>query len=204
MLFGLSLENGCQDSKFEYNVPMWVLPRHLAQTATSIADAIDRLRAQPPATAFNFLFADRFGDSRIIEATAKHQVVVSPPDGETDLVLTNHAVSDKIKDALVMRDSPSSTHYRYQTVRRLLSEARGTVSMDTAKAILSSHFDALEGRISPSLNSPCRHGEYKGKLTGTVSTVVVQVDSLVVRAEVSLGNPCENRWVTSVMPIVAP
>ncbi len=201
VLLGLSLENGCRNEEFEYNLPMWVLQRYLVQTAGSTEQAVSLLREHPPATAFNFLFADRSGDSRIIEATAKHQVVVTPSVGEDTLVLTNHAVADEIKPNLVMRSMPSSTHYRYQTVRRLLNEAHGTVTVDTVKQILSSHFDASIGCIHPGLNSPCRHGEYEGKLTGTVSTIVVKIDSAQVRAEVSLGNPCEARWVTSIMPI---
>jgi len=200
VLLGLSLENGCRDSEFEYNMPMWVLQRYLTQTAGSTADAITQLKAHPPATAFNFLFADRT-DSRIIEATAKHQVVISPPAGEHDLVLTNHALSDNIKPALVMRDYPSSTHYRYQTVSQLLSETRGTANMDTVKAILSSHFDASVGRVNPSLDSPCRHGEYEGKLTGTVSSIVIEILPDHIKAEISLGNPCENRWVRLTMPL---
>jgi isopenicillin-N N-acyltransferase like protein len=194
VLLGLSLEDGCTDDEFEHNLPMWILLRHLAQTCGTTPDVVEALRGAPPATAFNFLFADRSGESRIVEATARHQVVIEAQPGTQDLVLTNHALVDSIKPVLVPRDHPSSTDYRYETVRRLLTQARGTVSLETAKTILSSHYDASVGRVNPSLNSPCRHGEYEGKLSGTVSTVAIEVHADRVEAEISLGNPCEGRW----------
>ncbi len=200
-LFGLSLENGCTDAQFAYNMPMWILQRNLAQTSASTADAVAGLVAHPPATAFNFLFADRFEDSRVVEATAGHQVIVPPSSGAQECVVTNHALVDSIKPALVLREHPSSTDYRYRVVRELLTAARGTVSVQRVKEILSSHFDVSVGRVNPSLNSPCRHGEYVGKLTGTVSSVVLEICPDHIEAQISLGNPCEGRWRHDTLPI---
>ena len=195
---GLSLERGCPNDNFEHNLPWWIRFRHLVQFADSSTEILALTREIPAATPMNLIAVDASGQGCLLHETAKHTVTVEP--SEDSLVCTNHAVEDAIKPHLVLAEHPSGTDYRYETVRRLVDEAHGAITLETAKAIQSSHFDASEDIERPGPCSPCAHYEYVGKLAGTVSAVALEVKADAVHAQVSLGNPCEGRWIEHELP----
>ncbi len=199
VLFGLSLEKGVKDEVFDYNIPMWVLLRHLIQYKESTDEIVQGLAEYPPPTAFNFLISDKTASVKICHVAANNIVKISP-EGST-AVLTNHALVDDIKPVLVMRDHPSSTDYRFQTVKRFLDGKKGKIDVKAGKEALSSHYDSSTKKYYPSANTPCSHHEYEGKMAGTVSTVVIEIKEKQLSAYISLGNPCENRWTEDVLEI---
>jgi len=202
VLFGLAMEKGEKNSEFRHSVPMWILLRYAVQYSASSREVINILKEHLPATAFHFLVTDKNGDINIVEVTGRHIAVMKPQDAERFCVVTNHALSHEIKQYLVPRPFPTSTHFRYQTVCSLLTKHAGKINRNIAKSVLSSHYDALIGKNNPSLNTPCRHGEYEGKLSGTVSSVIIEITPTDLVSEISLGNPCENRWIISTMPLM--
>ncbi len=198
---GLSLERGCPDDNFAHNLPWWIRFRHLIQTASSSAEMLRITKEIPPATPMNLIAVDSANGGVLLHESANHTVEVAPIDDS--LVCTNHAIDDAIVPHLMMLEHPSGTDYRYQTMRRLVDEHTGRITLETAKAIQSSHFDASEGREKPGACSPCTHYEYVGKHAGTVSTVALEVTEASVRSNVSLGNPCEGRWIEHELPMAA-
>lgn len=193
IILGTALEDGCKNDEFHYGIPMWIVHRIVAEHASSTEEALSLINDYPMATSFNLFLADRSHDVKIVQATGKHTIVLDYNE-TTTAALTNHALTDEIKPYLVMREHPSSTDYRIQTVSRLIEEKAPKINRRSIQEILSSHFDAGAGRDYPSMDCPCRHGEYEGKMSGTVSCVTLSVTSKQVIAEVSLGNPCRNNW----------
>jgi len=199
VILGLALETGCPDDNFEHNLPWWIRFRHLIQNASSSAEMIRMTKEIPPATPMNTIAVDASAGGVLLHETAKHTAEVLPT--AESLVCTNHAINDAIKPHLILAEHPSGTDYRYKTVRRLVDESSGRITLETAKAIQSSHYDSSEGIEKPGDCTPCAHYEYIGKHAGTVSTVALEIGEESLRASVSLGNPCEGRWIEHVMGI---
>jgi hypothetical protein len=172
---------------------MWILFRDLAQHAGSADEALRRLDGSPPSVPISILAADRGGNGRLVQATAAHRVDLEP-EQET-LVCTNHARDERIAAHLILHEGPSGTDYRYRSMRALVDASRGAIDLETAKRIQASHRDGHDGDERPGVNCPCTHYEYEGKLAGTVSAVALEISSDGVLAHVSLGNPCEGRWI---------
>jgi len=198
-VLGLALEKGCPNADFVHNVPMWVLFRYLTQYSGSATEALERLRATSPSVPINMILADGKGNGRLAQTTAKHRIELEP-DEET-LVCTNHALDDRIASHLILLDHPSGTDHRYRGMRILVDGHRGRIDLAVAKRIQSSHYDSTDGAIRPGTNCPCTHYEYEGKHAGTVSTVALDVSDSRVTAHVSLGNPCEGRWIEHTMDV---
>ncbi len=200
-VLGLALEKACPDEDFEHNVPMWILFRDLAQHSNSATEALERLRMSPPSVPISIIVADVRGNGRLVQATAKHRVELEPE--EETLVCTNHALDDKIASHLILHERPSGTDHRYHGMRSLVSKHRGRIDLEIAKAIQSSHFDSTDDTIRPGTSCPCTHYEYEGRLAGTVSAVALSISKTDVVAHVSLGNPCEGRWIKHSMDVRA-
>ena len=199
VVLGLSLERGCPDDNFAHNLPWWIRFRHLIQTASSSAEIVQLAGEIPAATPMNLIAVDAQSGGVLLHETANRSVEIQPD--KDSLVCTNHAIDDAIKPYLILAEHPSGTDYRYETVRRLVNEHTGRITHEVAKAIQTSHIDASEGRDKPGACSPCAHYEYVGKHAGTVSTVALEVTEAAVRANVSLGNPCEGRWIEHELPM---
>lgn len=197
VIFGLSLENGCKNEVFDYNIPMWVVHRYLIQYKDNTGQIAEGLKEFSPPTAFNFLVSDSKKEVKICHVSANKIVEYKPE--ETFYVLTNHALNDDIKPYVILREHPSSTDYRYETVFNHIQNNKGKINVDVGKSALSSHNDSSNGKIIPSPNTPCSHHEYNNKMTGTVSSVVIELKEDRLEANVSLGNPCENRWIKDIL-----
>jgi len=198
-VLGLALEKGCPNEDFEHNVPMWILFRDLVQHSDSAAAALERLRTSPPSVPINILLSDSTGEGRLVQTTAKHRVELEP-EAET-LVCTNHALDERIAAHLILHEVPSGTDHRYDGMRALVATHRGEIDIETAKAIQSSHLDSADGSLRPGVNCPCTHYEYEGRHAGTVSAVALDISETEAVAHVSLGNPCEGRWIEHVLPL---
>jgi hypothetical protein len=116
------------------------------------------------------------------------------PQGDY-LTLTNHALEEEIKRHLVLREKPSSTHYRLESITKAVKSRLGKIDYKSGTEIMSTHFDASVGAENPSGNTPCRHYEFDGRFAGTCRSAVVELGKKEMKVLVALGNPCTATWV---------
>jgi len=104
-------------------------------------------------------------------------------------------LSDEIKPHLVLREIPSSTHHRFESMQKAVKARLGRIDEKAGIEIMSTHYDALTGETSPSGNTPCRHSEYEGRLSGTCRSAVVKLGKRKSILHIALGNPCVAQWI---------
>jgi len=190
---GTGLDNGTKTKVDDLGVPLDVIFRYIAQHCSTTAQATETLASLPLTVAGNFLFADRHRNVELIQATPHFRVPVKPNPQKDYLLVTNHALVEEIKPYLSLRPY-SSTHYRYHTMSNDLEANYGHINEDTAKEMMSSHYDWSVQDIHPCENTPCRHHEYKGELGGTNRSSVWNLDAPSIH--VALGNPCKGNWMS--------
>jgi hypothetical protein len=190
---GNSLEIGPKPEEAKIGVPMWAIFRHLAQFESSVDEAIQFVKNVESGITLTFLLADRDCNVAIAHKSPSNCAIIRPT---TDYIcVTNHALADEIKSHLLLRNNPSSTHYRLESIGKAVKGSAGRIDPDVAMEIMGTHYDASVGRENPSMNTPCRHGEYEGKLAGTCRSAVVQLGRKQLTFRVALGNPCTAKWV---------
>jgi predicted choloylglycine hydrolase len=194
LVVGTCLDNGTKTRVDDLGVSLNVIFRHIAQHCATTAQAVEVFASLPLTVAGNFFFADRYRDVELVQATPHFRVSVKPDPQKDYLLVTNHALVEEIKPYLSLRPYPSSTHYRYYTMSNDLETNHGHINEDTAKEIMSSHYDWSIQDIHPCENTPCRHHEYSGEFGGTNRSCVWNVDAL--SGHVTLGNPCKGNWVS--------
>jgi hypothetical protein len=190
---GNALEKCPLSNEAKIGVPLWVIFRQLAQFVDDVESAIDFLRGINAGTVFSFLLADRERKAAIVHRSPNDMVVIRPK--QDYIVMTNHALSDEIKPHLVMREAPSSTHHRFESVQKAVKARLGKIDDKTGIDIMSTHYDALTGETTPSGNTPCRHYEYEGRLSGTCRSAVIRLGKRKLTLHIALGNPCIARWI---------
>lgn len=191
--FGNSLENGPVREEARIGTPIWVIFRHLAQFVNNVESAVQFLRDADTGTAFSFLLTDRGRNAAIVHRTPRDIVVIRPK--EDYLVITNHALVDEVKPHLMLREAPSSTHFRFESMKKAVKGKLGKINERTGIEIMSTHYDSSVGEESPSGNTPCRHYEYDGRLSGTCRSAVIKLGRRQLTLLVALGNPCTAQWV---------
>lgn len=193
---GNALENGPQPKEVRKGVPMWTIFRYLAQFVDNVDDGVEFIRRADNGIAGSFLLGDRNGNAALIHLTPNSIEVIRPKEKETYLAMTNHALVDSIKKDLLLRENPSSTYYRYESLTKAIKHELGDIDDTTAMKIMSTHYDVYAGKDNhPSGNTPCRHYEYESRFAGTCRSAVVEMDKKRVKMYVGLGNPCTASWV---------
>ena len=191
--FGNALEQCPLPSEAMVGTPIWAIFRYLAQFGEDVESAIQFLKNVNSGTVFSFLLADRDRSAAIVHRSPRATVIVRP---EQDyLVLTNHALSEDIRQHLVLREKPSSTHYRFQSMQKAVKTRLGKIDEKVAAEIMSTHYDSSKNEINPSGNTPCRHCEYDGQLSGTCRSAVVRFGKRRLAFYIALGNPCTAQWI---------
>jgi len=190
---GNALEKCPLPNEAKVGVPIWVIFRQLAQFGNDVESAIQFLRGINTGTVFSFLLADRERNAAIVHRSPNDMVVIRPK--QDYLVMTNHALSDEIKPHLVLREIPSSTHHRFESMQKAVKARLGKIDEKAGIEIMSTHYDALTGETSPSGNTPCRHFEYEGRLSGTCRSAVVELGKRKSTLHIALGNPCVAQWI---------
>jgi len=196
--FGNSLEVGPRPDEAKIGVPMWAIFRYLAQFESNVESALQYLRSVESGISFSFLLLDKSGKAAIAHKAAGNFAVIRPTNEY--LYMTNHALTDEIKSHLVLRKKPSSTHYRLESIGKAVKENVGKIDAAVAIRIMSTHYDASVSKDNPGMNSPCRHGEYEGKLAGTCRSAVIRLGKKQLTLRVALGNPCIAKWVEVGLP----
>ncbi len=193
---GNGLENGPLRKDIRKSVPMWTIFRYLGQFVNNVSDGVDFLKKVDNGISGSFLLGDKKGNAAIVHLAPNTIDVIEPKNSDSYLAMTNHALTDRIKKDLSLRDNPSSTHYRYQSLKKAIKQNLGTIDSNAAMNIMSTHYDASVGKENhPSGNTPCRHYEYESKFAGTCRSAVIEIGDRQLKMYVALGNPCTASWV---------
>ena len=196
--FGNSLEIGPKQGEAKVGVPLWAIFRHLAQFEDNVDSALQFLRNVESGISASFILLDRSGKAKIAHKASGHFEVIKPENNY--LVITNHALTDEIRNHLVLRNNPSSTYYRLESIGKSVKDNIGKIDLTVAMKIMSTHYDPAVGTDNPSMNTPCRHGEYEGKLAGTCRSAVIRLAKKQLTLRVALGNPCIAKWMEVGLP----
>lgn len=194
---GNALEKCPVANEAKVGVPIWIIFRQLAQFGNDVESAIEFLRGANTGTVFSFLLVDRDRNAAIVHRSPQNMVVIRPK--QDYLVMTNHALSDEIKPHLVLREIPSSTHHRFDSMQKAVKARLGRIDDKAGIEIMSTHYDASTGEDNPSGNTPCRHYEYEGRLSGTCRSAVVKLSKRKLTLHIALGNPCIAQWIETDM-----
>jgi hypothetical protein len=200
---GTGLEQGPKREYARMGVPIFVLFRYLGQFVDNVESGIEFLKRADNGISGNFLLTDKTGAAAIIHLVPDDLAVIRPGRrGDDYFVLTNHALTDSVKERLTLRKYPETSHFRYQSVLRSVKKERGRIDLDRAVAIMSTHYDYSAGKDNhPSGNTPCRHYEYEGKFAGTCRSAVISLSKRAATMRVGLGNPCTATWTEVKLPI---
>ena len=190
---GNSLEIGPKPEEARIGVPMWAIFRHLAQFVSNVDSVLQYLRNVESGITFSFLLLDKSGKAAVAHKVSENFALIKPTNDY--LFMTNHALTDEIKNHLVLRKNPSSTHYRLESIGKAVRDNVGKIDAAVAMQIMSTHYDVSVGKDNPSMNTPCRHGEYEGKLAGSCRSAVIRLAKKQLTLRVALGNPCIAKWV---------
>jgi isopenicillin-N N-acyltransferase-like protein len=191
--FGNSLEIGPKPEEAKIGVPMWAIFRHLVQFESNVNSALRYLERVESGITVSVLLLDKDGRAAVAHKTPNNFAIVKPTSSH--LCVTNHALTNEIRDHLVTRNRPSSTYYRLESIEKSVNDNLGKIDADAAMRIMSTHYDVTLGKDMPSMNTPCRHGEYEGKLAGTCRSAVVRLAKKQLSLRVALGNPCVAKWI---------
>ncbi len=199
-IFIAGLALGTPKAKPRYLVPEGpngMLQRWIAQYANSAREAVDMLNSKGgvgdrgvATPAGSLVYVDR--DEAVYMQTAPDKIVRIPNQDGYNAV-TNHIVVDEMKERFVNGDkrSPGSEN-RLNAILKLVKENYGRIDVNTAAAIMSSHYDFASGRENVFAETPCSHGEYRGSASGTnLSTIAKLADQTVW---IALGNPCTGTY----------
>lgn len=167
-------------------VPIHVMLRkaleaNLADGASSAFYGADR------AGSGNVIIAQKVGEAVDLELTPDFISVLYPEDGI--LAHTNHFLTPSLQtDDLAIAESQSSI-WRYGRVKRLLQNARGKLSVERVKEVLSDHFNYP--------HSICRHAEILQQDEEPVATLAsIVMDLAAGEMHVSAGEPCREDFRT--------
>jgi hypothetical protein len=180
-------------------VPSWFLFRWLGQFSDGLDDAVNRFLSAPNMTCINWCFTGKNG-ARIIEATPRHHAFARFPDTSGDwIVSAGKTLCEELEPYLVQAKHPDMGDYRYDSLIRAIKMNLGRIDTETAKRIMSDHYDSSSNTVSASENTVCRHMEYIGSFAGTCRSLVVRFtppDKIPLSTELflALGNPCNAYW----------
>lgn len=174
-------------------VPTMLVIQEALETCKTTREVIDYLTGFPARTnGAHYGIIDARGDAAVVETTATRHAIRTPVDGI--MAHTNMYQTDELRDANVPDDVmwkykglevpyTRSPKERFARASALLEEARGTITLDTFKAILRDH----AGR-EPDDFTICTHGA-----TG-ITLASILVDPVARVLWVTDTQPCKVRY----------
>lgn len=122
--------------EWSYGVSCIHMTKLIAETCTTVADAIKIFEKVPLCGPKNFFIADQNGDMAIVEHTSKKFKVVWPKDNI--LIQTNHYVDDELaKEDTVLKHVPyHNTFIRYYETFQKINFEKGNFNSGSAIKIL--------------------------------------------------------------------
>lgn len=198
---GTAVDDRMKNSEAMRNgVPNWILYRWIGQYSKNAKDATNRLLASKSMTLKNWCFVSKEDGGTVIEATPKHHAFMKFSSKSRDWIgLSTCTVCPEISRHTKKSEEKTSGVYRKASVMREVSQRYGMIDSDSAKEILSSHYDSMRNRAIASEHTPCRHMEYENKLAGTCRCIIATFNGKnreepATRIDIALGNPCGGHW----------
>lgn len=125
--------------QWSYGVSCIHIIKLIAETCSTVKDAINVFKKVPLCCPKNFFVADKNGDMAVIEHTSKEFKVMRPKDNV--LVQTNHYVDTELaKQDTVLKHAPSNnTFIRYHETLQHINSEKDKMKMDSIIKILGRH-----------------------------------------------------------------
>jgi predicted choloylglycine hydrolase len=184
-----------------HGVPPTILIQEALEQCKTTCDAVELLTRMPHGRGANYMVCDRYGDLRVIEATARTYALRYPDDNGI-IVSTNHYVTQK----MVQHDLPKNAYYALtvpppfaglrvheSSSRRFIranvlvkSLTSPTLNHNDIIRILTDHDNKHQGNN----NTICRHTS----LASTLASIIFYPARK--QMHVALGNPCTHKtWL---------
>ncbi len=110
-------------NKWNYGIDSLDIVRYIAENCRTVKDALKVFRKIPVSCPQNFLIADKTGEAVVVQHFARGFEVIHP-DARGVLILTNHALTPKLKQLdMVREDVPNHDSFvRYAEAEQLITE----------------------------------------------------------------------------------
>ncbi len=129
------------------NTPITTIASRIATEARSLSDAIDMLRKTKPMSGWSFIISDATRrEAAILELSAENLSVVHPQDNMlwfTNMYLSPQQQKDEYAPSYVW---VQNNHARYNRLKTLLLENKGTLNAQNLIKILGDSNDPIVGR----------------------------------------------------------
>ncbi len=120
-----------------------MLLRCLLETCKTTAEAIEKLKALPIASAQTFTIADQSAEIAVVECNPNDLEIIRPDTGEQFVVTANNFNSEKMRPYRNPEIDDWRSEERYQTARNALLQNRGAYTVPFAKDVLSGRYGFL-------------------------------------------------------------
>ena len=157
----------------------------------SLDEVLELFQRFPVCSNGNYMLADGAGEIADVELTSAGPVLVGRGDPQGFLVHANHYVCGAHACEANWRQSPADSFPRQARLQSLIAEGWGRLKVADLQRFLADHEGAPVGI--------CRHphagpsGPMLDQRGKTVAALIAEPQQR--RLHVSLGNPCENRFV---------
>ena len=178
--------------------PNGMLQRWIVQYANSAQEALEMLKSKGgvgdrgfATPSGNLVYVDE--NEAMYLQTAPDKIARVPNEDGYNMI-TNHIVLNEMRPHFVARnpEREAGSINRRQSEKFLIEQNYGKLDVRAVINIMSSHYDYSSGRENIFADTPCQHGEFKGRMSGTnLSTVVKLAEDTVW---IALGNPCISQY----------
>lgn len=120
-----------------------ILLRCLLETCKTTAEAIEKLKTLPIASAQTFTIADRNGKIAVVECNPNDLEIIRPHTGEQFVATANNFNSEKMRPYRNPDIDDWRSEERYQTARHALLQSSGDYSVSFAQDVLSGKYGFL-------------------------------------------------------------
>jgi hypothetical protein len=202
-LFVAGLALGRPKAKPRYLVPggpNGMLQRWIVQYANSADEAYGMLQSKGgvgdrgfASPSGNVVYVDE-QEAMYLQTAPDHIGRIPNEDGYN--LVTNHIVLDEMHEYIRGASSAGSINRR-QSEKFQIEQNYGKLDVQGVINIMSSHYDFANGRDNVFADTPCQHGEYKGRGSGTNLSTVVKLSEDTVW--LALGNPCVGTYTKITM-----
>ena len=202
-LFVAGLALGRPKAKPRYLVPggpNGMLQRWIVQYANSADEAYEMLQSKGgvgdrgfASPSGNVVYVDE-QEAMYLQTAPDHIGRIPNEDGYN--LVTNHIVLDEMHEYIRGASSAGSINRR-QSEKFQIEQNYGKLDVQGVINIMSSHYDFANGRDNVFADTPCQHGEYKGRGSGTNLSTVVKLSEDTVW--LALGNPCVGTYTKITM-----
>lgn len=165
-------------------LPHYPVKRKILEQKT-VSDVLAVFDGNPVCSSGNYVLSGGCRTIEDAELTPEGYAALGD-GGKGYIVHANHFCSDRFHSADNDKVSIPDSFGRHERIEALVSEAYGSITVETMQTILSDH----EGHPS----SICRHPKSGDNVGKTVASLIAEPEA--GRFHVSRGNPCEHAYTT--------